>query len=81
MEPNPNLYQPEEPTVARLREQFVDFLTTIPDPSEMSDEQLTAVGELVAQVWTDIVTANQLLTEEEVKRGLLPPGDDGEERN
>ena len=75
MEINPNFAQFEEPTAASLREQFKDFLATIPAPSEMSDEQLTAVGELVAQVWTDIITANQVITDEEVRRGLLPPDD------
>ena len=76
MEPNPNLYQPEEPTAARLREQFVDFLATVPDPSEMSDEQLSSVGEMVVQVWDDLVAVNQVITAEEVRRGLLPPDDD-----
>lgn len=76
MELNPNLYQPEEPTAARLREQFVDFLATIPDPSEMSDEQLSSVGEMVVQVWDDLVAVNQVITAEEARRGLLPPDDD-----
>lgn len=79
MEINPNFANFEDPTAATLREQFVDLLATIPAPSEMTDEQLTAVGELVAQVWIDIITVNEVITDEEVRRGLLPPDDDIED--
>ncbi|NDZ93296.1 hypothetical protein G3I13_01795 [Streptomyces sp. SID6673] len=79
MEINPNFYQPEEPTAARLREQFKDFLATIPAPSEMSDDQLHNVGEVVAQVWNDIIAASEVITAEEVRRGLLPPDEEIED--
>lgn len=81
MEINPNFAQFEEPTAARLREQFVDFLATIPAPSEMSDEQLASVGEVITQTWMDIAAANELITAEEIKRGMASPDDGVEESN
>lgn len=70
MEMNPNFAEFNEPTASRLREQFADFLATIPAPSEMSDEQLDQVGEVLAQVSMDVMAAYEMVAAEEQRRGL-----------
>lgn len=68
MEMNTNFAEFNEPTASRLREQFADFLATIPAPSEMSDEQLDQVGEVMAQVSMDVMAAYELLAAEAQRR-------------
>ncbi|MCT2077438.1 hypothetical protein [Dietzia cinnamea] len=68
MEISPNFTEFTEPTASRLREQFAEFLATIPAPSEMSDEQLDQVGEVLAQVSIDVLDAFHLVQAEEQRR-------------
>lgn len=72
MQINPNFAEFNEPTSARLREQFADFLATIPGPSEMTDEQLDQVGEVLAQVSMDVMAAYELIEAEEQRRRSTP---------
>lgn len=72
MKLNPNFAEFDEPTAARLREQFADFLGTIPAPSEMTNEQLDQVGEVLAQVSMDVMAAYELIEAEEQQRRSTP---------
>lgn len=71
MEANKNLYQPTEPVAANVRAKFVELITALPEPAEMTDEQLTECAELVAQFSMDIGALYSVLDAEIEKRGAL----------
>ncbi|MBT8161449.1 MULTISPECIES: hypothetical protein [Arthrobacter] len=70
MEANKNLYRPTEPVAATVRAKFVELIAVLPEPTEMTDEQLTECAELVAQFSMDIGAAYNVLDSEIAKRGL-----------